>query len=117
MSLIESMMEDCCLVEKKRISDGAGGFTTTYTDGAHFEAAITMNASMESQIAQKQGVSSVYTITTKKATVLDYHDIVKRTSDLRYFRVTSDGVDKSSPLTSSLEIRQVSAEKWEGTNP
>lgn len=117
MSLIDSMMEDCCLVEKTRVSDGAGGFTTTYTDGVHFNAAITLDSSIEAMVAQKQGVSSAYTITTKKATILDYHDIVKRTSDSRQFRVTSDGVDKFTPNTAGLDIRQVTAEKWEGTNP
>lgn len=117
MSLLDAMMDDFVLMEKKRVEDGAGGFTTTYVEGAPFRAAIVMDSTMQAKVAEKQGVSSVYTITTPKSVVLEYHDVVLRLSDLRYFRVTSDGADKSSPSIASLDMRQVSAEKWEVTKP
>lgn len=113
--LIESMMTPCVLVEKKREPDGEGGFYTAWTDGAQFDAAITLDQSLQARIAEKDGVTSVYTVTTRKRAVLDYHDVFRRLSDGAVFRVTSNGTDKQSPGVSTLDIAQASAERWELT--
>lgn len=112
MSLIDSSMEDAVLIEKVRIPDGEGGFVTTWKDGARFKSAITFDASLSARIAEAQGVKNVYTVTTRKNTVLSFHDVFKRVSDGKVFRVTSDGEDSASPKGSTLSIRQVSAEEW-----
>lgn len=111
--LITYMMTPCVLVEKKREPDGEGGFYTTWAEGAQFDAAITLDSTMQARIAEKDGVTSVYTVTTKRATLLEYHDVFKRLSDGVVFRVTSNGTDKQSPGASSLDIAQVTAERWE----
>lgn len=113
--LIDSMMTSCVLVEKKRAPDGEGGFFTSWTDGAQFDAAITLDQSLQARVAEKDGVTSVYTVTTHKRAALDYHDVFKRLSDGAIFRVTSNGADKQSPKVSSLDIAQASAERWELT--
>ena len=113
--LIENFMESCILMEKKRVSDGAGGFITSWENGAEFEAAIVRDATMQARIAEKEGVSSVYTITTRRSTVLDFHDVFKRTRDNAIFRVTSTGGEKQSPAVGMLDISQVTAERWELT--
>lgn len=113
--LIESMMTTCVLVEKKREPDGEGGFYTSWADGAQFDAAITLDQSLQARIAEKDGVTSAYTVTTHKRAVLDYHDVFRRLSDGAVFRVTSNGADKQSPGVSTLDIAQVSAERWELT--
>jgi hypothetical protein len=43
---------------------------------------------------------------------LQYHDIFKRKSDNKIFRVTSDGDDKHTPPSATLDMRQVSAEEY-----
>lgn len=115
MSLIDAMMEKCVLIEKEKKPDGAGGFISSWKDGAEFLAVITMDTTMEAMIAQKQGMTSVYTVTTKRATELEYHEVFRRVRDGKIFRVTSDGNDKLSPAASSLDMRQVTAERWELT--
>ena len=82
-------------------------------DGAPFDAAIVLDNSMQARAAEKQGVTSLYTVTTTKALNLQYHDVFKRKRDNKIFRVTSDGVDKHTPASASLNMRQVSAEEWE----
>lgn len=113
MSLIDNMMCDCCIVEKVRQSDGAGGFITTWQDGATIKAAITYNSSMESRIAERQGVTSTYNVTTYQSCQLDYHDVIKRLSDGAIFRITSNAQDKLSPAVSTLDIARATAERWE----
>lgn len=100
------------MLDKRTVSDGLGGYISTYTEGAEFDAAITLDTSMQARTAEKQGVTALYTVTTSKAMNLQYHDIFKRKSDNKIFRVTSDGDDKHTPPSATLDMRQVSAEEY-----
>ena len=111
MSLLSQAYEDVVMLEKKRISDGEGGFITEWTEGVQFQAAITFDSSMQSRIAEKQGVTRRYTITTNKSAKLEFHDVIKRLRDGKIFRVTSDGDDKQTPDVASFQFLQVTAEE------
>ena len=112
MSLLEQAMSKVVFLEKVRKPDGEGGFITTWKEGSQFQAAITFDTSIQARTAEKQGVTSLYTVTTRKSVVLEYHDVFKRKSDGKIFRVTSDGDDKFTPASASLNMRQVTAEEW-----
>lgn len=112
MSLLQQAMTDVVMLDRKTESDGEGGFVNKWEDGAKFRAAITFDTSMQARTAEVQGVTSLYTVTTDHGAVLQYHDVFRRESDGKIFRVTSDGDDKATPPTSTLRIRQVSAEEW-----
>lgn len=113
MSLIDNFFTACVLMEKIREPDGAGGWNVAWADGAEFDAAIVRDTTMQSRIAEKEGVTSVYTVTTRRSTPLSFHDVFKRLSDGAIFRATSDGAEKQSPSVGSLDMCQVTAEKWE----
>lgn len=112
MSLFESALETFNMMDKTTSPDGYGGFISTWTEGAEFQAVATYDTSMEARVAGIQGVTSLYTITTTKAVTLEYHDVVKRASDGKIFRVTSDSKDKKTPPTAGLNMRQVTAEEF-----
>lgn len=113
MSMIEEGMESCAFMQKVSIPDGEGGFITQWTEGAGFKAAITFDTSMQARIADKQGVSSMYTVTTAKNAHLEFHDVIKRLSDGKIFRITSDGDDKQTPARAVFgQYLQVTAEEW-----
>ena len=105
-------MRSCVMLDKRTVADGYGGYRTEYTEGAEFNAAITFDTSIEARMAEKQGVTSRYTVTTGKALTLEYHDVFRRDEDGKIFRVTSDGDDKRTPASASLNMRQVTAEEW-----
>lgn len=113
MSLLDDAMSACVFLDKKRVPDGYGGYMTTWTDGAEFAAAIVLDTSIEARTAEKQGVTSLYTVTTRRNLTLEYHDVFRRVSDGKLFRVTSDGDDKHTPEGAGLDMRQVTAEEWE----
>ena len=115
MSLIDRNKTACVTLDKKREPDGEGGFITSWVEGAKFMAAITFDTSIEARTAEKQGVTSIYTVTTDKNVVMEYHDVFKRLYDNKIFRVTSDGADKATPEGAALNMRQVTAEEWEVT--
>lgn len=112
MSLINEAMTEVVMLEKVHQEDGEGGFFTDWKEGVKFQAAITFDSSMQARTAQKQGVTSLYTITTGKNAKLEFHDVIRRTSDGKIFRVTSDGDDKHTPERASFQFLQVSAEEW-----
>lgn len=112
MSLLSEAMTACTMIDKSTVADGYGGFDTVWTDGAEFQAAIVLDNSMQARIAEKEGVTALYTVTTAKSISLQYHDVFRRVSDGKIFRVTSDGDDKHTPESAGLNMRQVSAEEW-----
>lgn len=112
MSLLDEAMEKCIYLDKITVPDGYGGTIQTWQEGAEFYAAIVFDTSLEARVADKQGVTSLYTITTRKNLTLEYHDVFKRLRDNKIFRVTSDGDDKHTPASANLDMRQVTAEEW-----
>lgn len=116
MTLIESMMDDCIIMNKQKNPDGEGGIITEWTEGAHIKAAIVNDTSMAARVAEHDGVTATYTVTTTKENVLEFHDVIKRTRDGEIFRITGNASDKTSPAASTLNMAQVSAEKWELTS-
>lgn len=112
MSLLDDAMETCVIMDKTTQPDGYGGYISTYREGAQFKAAIVFDTSIEARVADKEGVTSLYTVTTPKALTLEYHDVFKRLRDGKVFRVTSDGDDKFTPASATLDMRQVTAEEF-----
>lgn len=113
MRLYETMMESCTMQDKTTVPDGLGGFGYAWVDGATFQAAITKDSSMQARVAEKQGVTEVYTVTVQKGVTLDFHDVFKRNSDGAIFRVTSNIKDSETPGVATFQIGQVTAERWE----
>lgn len=115
-SLLEEQMENCIMLDKVTSSDGYGGVIIDWKEGAEFSAAAVLDSSMEARVAEHAGVTALYTITTKKSINLQYHDVFRRVSDGKIFRVTSDGDDKKTPVSAGLNMRQVTAEEWKLPN-
>lgn len=113
MSLLLDAMEPCVLMDKVRVPDGHGGFITTWVESSvEFNSAITYDTSVQGKIAQAQGVKDLVKITTSKSITLDYHDVLKRKSDGKVYRITSNGYNNKTPPSASLDMRQVDAEEW-----
>lgn len=112
MSLLDEAMEKCVMIDKTTVPDGIGGYDTVYVEGAEFDAAIVFSTSIEARRAEASGVSSLYTVTTGRALVLEYHDIFKRIRDGKVFRVTSDGDDVFTPQSATLDMRQCTCEEF-----
>lgn len=116
MNLLESMMEPCTMLDRVTASDGVLGFTSRWQDGATFNATIIKASTTEARLAEKLGVTEVYTVVTAKGFGLSYHDVFRRNTDGQIFRVTGNQRDSEAPEASSVKIGKVSAERWELPN-
>lgn len=103
--------------------DGYGGnIKPTYTPGGMFKGVLVLNNSVNAQIAQKQGVTGVYTLSFGKELRLAWHTVFQKVildKDGKViqrgsvYRVTTKD-DNSAPNTAStaMQFRQVTAEEW-----
>lgn len=112
MSLLENAYENFTIINKSVVDDGYGGTTTVWTDGATIKGAMVFDNSTQMKVAQAMGVTSAYTFTVKKNVELDYHTVVRRESDKKIFRLTSNSDDKKTPEEAALDMRQYTAEEW-----
>lgn len=112
MSLVDNFKVPCTLLERSRVPDGEGGWTTGWADGPAFQAAIVRDSSLTARVAEREGLTNVYTVTTSPNAALEFHDVFRRKSDGQVFRVTSNGDDKRTPANASFQFEQVSAEEW-----
>ncbi len=112
MSLVDKAMEKTYIMDKTTYKDEYGGVKTKYVEGAEIPVAYSFDNSTQARIAEQEGVTNRYTLTTKKNIILQYHDVLKRVRDGKIFRVTSDGDDNMTPNNAGLDLRQVEAEEW-----
>lgn len=115
MRLIDAFKEPCVIMNKAKVSDGEGGFKVEWLAGAGFDAAIVKDSSLEARIAEREGLTNTYTVTTSPNAALEFHDVFKRVRDGQVFRVTSNGDDVRPPSVATFDFEQVSAEEWELT--
>lgn len=113
MSLLSEAMEKCIMMNKTTVPDGYGGRKDVWSESDFlFDAAIVFDTSVEARKALAEKVMNMYTVTTKRGIALSFHDVFKRSSDGKIFRVTSDGKDKHTPQSAGLNMEQVTAEEW-----
>lgn len=110
MSLVDNAMEKSYIIDKVTTLDDYGSVKVTYKQGAEIKIAYSLDTSATARIAEQEGISNRYTLTTRRNINLKYPDIVQRASDSKYFRITSDGSDNKTPSSAGIDMRQVEAE-------
>lgn len=113
MSLLSDAFTDFVIINKAYIDDGYGGTTTQWTEGATIQGAMVHDSDLQSKIAEVMVSKNLYTLTVRREIELDYHTVLKRASDGKIFRLTSNSDDKKTPPSATLDMRQYSAEEFE----
>lgn len=111
MSLLDDFARKCVLMEKTRVSDGEGGYKTTWTEGAQFINYQALDTSMEARRAEKEGVTSLYSALVDKSLPIEYNDYFKDLETNEVYRVTSEPSDKESPKSASFSLKYFTAER------
>ena len=118
MSLLSAAMTACVRLVRTVERDGRGGSVITWTDtsGDEFNAAIWKKEDRTTETGEKPADVGTYAILAS-GVVLNFHDVIKRKSDDKTFRVTAEGTDSAPPASASGALGVVScnvmAEEWE----
>ena len=112
LMLMDAFKAVCVRMVEGKAPDGEGGWKAVWVEGAEFEASITHTNTTEAKAAEKQDAFSRYSVYTDKSTLLKYHEVFKRRSDGKIFRVTSDGDDIQTPKSATFQFSQVTAEEY-----
>lgn len=95
--------------------DDYGGYTSEWTKGASFDGILTEDVSIQAAIAGIDTSKNMFGLKVENNVPLEYHSIIRRDSDGRFFRITSGEVLKS-PRMSRLNMKILSCEAYEPTD-
>ena len=112
MSIIDCYMVPCVFMVPDKTPDGSGGSITKWVEGETLSAAIVRDTSTEARIAEAAGTVSIYTVTVSRDVHLPFHSVIKRLTDGKVFRITSDNAEKKTPICTGLDMAQSTAEEW-----
>lgn len=105
MSLLDDFAKPCVLMDKTRTPDGEGGYITAWQEGAEFANYFALDSSLEARRAEKEGVTSLYSVLVDKSVPIEYNDYFRdKTTGLTY-RVTSNPEEKQAPKSAGSVIR------------
>ncbi len=110
--MLNDYMENLVVMEKRTVSDGMGGFDTTWVEGATFRGAVSTDNSIQTRIAEQQGVKALYTIVVDVNVPLAFNDVVKREETGDYLRITSRPDDTKTPARARVQNKQMQAELY-----
>lgn len=110
MSLLDDFARPCVLLDKSRVPDGESGYITTWAEGAEFYNYQALDTSMEARRAEKEGVTSVYSVLVQQSVRLSITTSsgIKRPGET--YRVTSEPMAKK-PHARPASISSISRQK------
>lgn len=111
MSLLDDFKRPCVLMEKFRTPDGEGGTITVWTEGAAFDNYQALDQSMQARIAEKQGVTSLYSALVAANFPIVFGDYFKDTQTGETYRVTGNPEEKKAPESASFALKYFTAER------
>ena len=111
MSLLDEYARPCVLMDKQRVQNDEGGFETVWVEGAPFMNYQARDSSMEARVAEKQGVTSVYSVLVDKAVPIEYGDYFKDKESGVFYRVTSRPDETQAPKSASFHLKFFTAER------
>lgn len=112
--LIQDYMTACVFLNQSVVADGYGGYITTWTEGAPFDAVIIENNTTEAQVAGIAHKTTFYGVKVERNVPLEFHSVFKRLKDGKIFRIrVADSMD--SPSFSPMDLKQLEAEEFTPT--
>lgn len=113
MSLLDDFARPCVLLERRSTPDGEGGCSAEWEEGPAFSNYQALDSSMEARRAEKEGVTSLYSVLVKKSFPIKYNDYFKDRETGLTYRVTSNPEEKQAPKSASLDLKYFNAERKE----
>lgn len=102
MTLFESFLEPCVIMDKTKVPDAEGGTVNTWTPGAEIEVAFQSLTPTQQIAAQQTGAQYTDTIVTPIGVTLDEQDVIQRKASGKFYRVLS--VEPETPKVATFKF-------------
>lgn len=103
--------EEFVVVNVILTDDGYGGQAYRIIEGLHFNAVLILGSSIQTEVAQKQGATGIYTLAYPKTLNIPARTVIRRLKDNRYLR-TKDLDGNPMPDIASIEVKVTRAEDY-----
>lgn len=113
--LLNEFKERFSIYHRVTRDDDYGGYTSEWIRGASFDGILTEDVSITSAIAGIDTNKNMFGLKVEKDVPLEFHSVIRKESDKRFFRITSGEVLKS-PKMSRLNMKILSCEAYEPTD-
>ncbi len=110
-TIMKDYQEELVMLDRTTVSDGYGGFTVVWQEGAKFTAVMTQPQSGSADIAKAITQTKQYKIVTGTNILLNKDDYFRRKSDGKNFKIMNSNYDRLAPDDSTLQWRATSAEE------
>lgn len=109
--LAEKSGNDFVVLNRVLVSDGYGGQKYDIVEGLQFKGYAKLDTSLQGEVAEKQGVTGLYTLAYPRDIELPSLTIIRRIKDGKIFRTTKlDG--NPTPDISSLNMKVTRLEDY-----
>ena len=112
MSLLEEYSTEYTILLVEEQDDEYGSTITKYVDGMTFIGQLAFMSDSIMSVSEALGLMTSYRLIIPKGVVLEFHDIVRRNSDGKVFRVKSNSANVYTPSSSGLDLSYVELEEW-----
>lgn len=109
-TLLQQAMEGFVVLNRVIVNDDLGVPSTTYQEGAAFQAVAKMIRSTEMEIAQQQGAKRVYSLYFAPVLPVEQGMILRRVRDGLTFRVNATPDTRETPAFSSIPLKYTTME-------
>ena len=113
--LLDEFKERFSIYYRITRDDDYGGYISEWIKGASFDGILTEDVSITSAIAGIDSNKNMFGLKVEKDVPLQFHSVIRKDSDKRFFRITSGEVLKS-PRMSRLNMKILSCEAYEPTD-
>ena len=113
MRLLNDYARSYRIMEPTTIADGEGGRSTKWREGTSFTGYLALDRSLAARRAEKEGVTSLYSVLVDQGVLIRYNDYFKDAATGASYRVTSKPEEQESPRSESFSLKYFTAERKE----
>lgn len=112
MSLLDQNYTEFELLEFTQTKDGEGGYIREWTVKSTFFANWYVKSDLQRYAALKAETLGDYVLLTGREITLSFHNVIRRISDGKVFRIVTDSDDRYTPQSATLNLRYQEMEEW-----
>lgn len=113
MSFFYDAFKDFIIKNRSVVSDGEGGYITTWADGAVVKMSLTLGSAQEAREALSQRLNATFTVALPIDTPVKRDDYLQSADTGYIYRIATNPQDNSTPPEAVYQCLYCTAERTE----